>query len=161
MDGNYQDGKSSEELQRDYANLIRQQMALQGVSVRQLWAEGVIRNNHRHRFFERLAEGSLPISEYHAVNQRLEIDPIRAAITVQCFVSEQAYDDPCCQTSALVAVAMATHLPAELAACDGEFEALRDELCKGIAQKTSNAIAKHHRMIENRRNGGDFEFAYA
>ena len=58
------------------------------------------------------------------MSARLEIDPIRAAITVQCFSDPASYEDPCCETSALVAIAMATHLPSELAACEGKGRAL-------------------------------------
>ena len=142
--------KSCSQLQEEYSVLIRDQMQKRGVSVRKLVNEGVIRRSHRNRFFERIAEGSA----------RLEIDPIRAAITVQCFSDPASYEDPCCETSALVAIAMATPLPGELAACEGTFETIRDELCNGIAKNTSSAIAKYHRKLEDRRNGGDFDFAY-
>ena len=152
--------KSCTQLQEEYSVLIRDQMQKRGVSVRKLVNEGVIRRSHRNRFFERIAEGSLPIAEFHAVSARLEIDSIRAAITVQCFSDPASYEDPCCETSALVAIAMATHLPSELAACEGTFETIRDELCNGIAKNTSSAIAKYHRKLEDRRNGGDFDFAY-
>ena len=152
--------RSCNQLQEDYSILIKDQMAKRGVSVRSLVEDGIIRRSHRNRFFERIAEGTLPLAEFHAVTAHLEIDPIRAAITVQCFAGSGAYEDPCCETSALVAVAMATHLPSELAACEGTFETIRDELCNGIAKNPSTAIAKYHRKLEDRRNGGDFEFAY-
>ena len=152
--------KNCRQLQVEYSVLIKEQMRKQGLSVRQLVEDGVIRSSRRHRFFERIAEGSLTIAEFYAVSERLDIDPIRAAITVHCFTGGADYEDPCCETSALVAVAMAAHLPGELAACEGTFETIRNELCNGIARNTSSAIAKYHRKLEDRRNGDDFDFAY-
>lgn len=152
--------RGCDQLQEEYAVLIRDQMQRRGVSVRKLVEKGIIRRSHRNRFYARIAEGTLPLAEFHAVTTYLEIDPIRAAITVQCFSDGTCYEDPCCETSALVAVAMATHLPGELAACEGTFETIRNELCNGIAKNTSSAIAKYHRKLEERRNGADFEFAY-
>ena len=149
-----------DQLQREYAVLIRRQMEKRGLSVRKLAERGVIRQSHRNRFFDRIAQGTLPLAEFHAVTSHLEIYPIRAAITVQCFTDATSYEDPCCETSAMVAVAMATHLPEELAACEGNFETIRSELCDGIAKNTSSAIAKYHRKLEERRNGADFDFAY-
>jgi hypothetical protein len=138
--------------QHEFSVLIKDQMARQRVSVRQLCAEGVIRPYHRNRFFGRIADGSLSQAEFNLVTERLGIDPVRAALTVHCFESGQAYDDPCCETSAAVAKAIAYQLPEELAACDGEFEPIRDALCKGIGKRTSNAIAKYHTAMEARRD---------
>ena len=89
--------------QHEFSVLIKDQMARQRVSVRQLCAEGVIRPYHRNRFFGRIADGSLSQAEFNLVTERLGIDPVRAALTVHCFESGQAYDDPCCETSAAVA----------------------------------------------------------
>ena len=120
--------KSCVQLQEEYSVLIRDQMQKRGVSVRKLVNEGVVRRSHRNRFFERIAEGSLPIAEFHAVSARLEIDPIRAAITVQCFSDPASYEDPCCETSALVAIAMATHPSRQDAASAKDLASLADQL---------------------------------
>ena len=56
--------KSCTQLQEEYSVLTRDQMQKRGVSVRKLVNEGVIRRSHRNRFFERIAEGSLPIAEF-------------------------------------------------------------------------------------------------
>lgn len=143
------------ERQREFAILIRDQMERQRVSARQLCAEGLIRQAHRNRFFDRIADGSLSQAEFNLVTERLGIDAVRAALTMHCFESADAYEDPCCETSAEVAKAIATQLPEEIAACEGTFEPIRDSLCKGIGKRTSSAIAKYHNALEAQRLNGD------
>lgn len=138
--------------QHEFSVLIKDQMIRKGISARQLCAEGLIRPSHRNGFFARIADGSLSQAEFNLVTERLGIDPVRAALTVHCFESGRAYEDPCCETSAEVAKAIASQLPEELAACEGEFEPIRDALCKGIGKRTSNAIAKYHTGMIARRD---------
>lgn len=144
-----------------YAALIREQMRLQNTSLRKLTDEGVIKESRRKRFFEKVEDGNLTIDEFQRVLLRLKIDPIRAGLVLLCYKSASSYEDPCCETTALVAVALAARLPGELAACEGQFETIRQSLCDTIARKTSSAIARHHISLENRHNGGGFEHAYA
>lgn len=143
-----------------YAVLIREQMRRQGLSVKRLGQEGLIRKNHQNGFYARLEAGKISLEEFQKLNERLQIDPIRAALAMVCFENADSYDDPCCRTSAQVAMAMANHLPEEIAACDGEFEGIREQLCVTIARRTSSAIANHHRLIESKLNGDGFAHAY-
>lgn len=143
--------KSYHQLQAEYAVLIRDQMRRQGISLRRLVEEGVIKRSHRNGLFERIADGSLSTAEFNRINERLAIDPVRAALAVKCFVSPESYDDPCCATSAQVATALALQLTEEMAACDGTFEPIREALCRGLAQRTSSAIMRYHTALEARR----------
>ncbi len=143
--------KSYRQLQAEYAVLIRDQMRRQGISVRRLVDEGIIKRSHRNGLYDRIANGSLSTAEFNRINERLDIDPVRAALAVKCFVSPESYEDPCCETSAHVAIALARQLTEEIAACNGTFEPIRETLCRGIAQRTSSAIARHHAALEARR----------
>lgn len=138
-------------LQQVYAALIKAQMEKQGVSVRQLVEERKIKASQRNRFYERVAEGSLPCKELNKVLARLDIDQIRAALTVRCFADPDAYEDPCCETTAYVAEAFAAYLPEEMAACEGEFDGLRKSLCEGLAKRAISAIARNHARVEAQR----------
>ena len=144
--------KGCHKLQAEYADLIKYQMNRQGVSLRKLVDEGIIKSSHRSGLFERIADGSVSTAEFNRINERLGIDPVRAAIAVHCFVSPESYEDPCCETSAQLAIALALQLSEEIAACDGTFEPIREALCHGIAQRTSSAIARHHTELEARRH---------
>ena len=144
-----------------YAALIKEQMRLQNTSLRKLTDEGVIKESRRKKFFDKVEDGNLTIDEFQRVLLHLKIDPIRAGLVLLCYESASSYEDPCCETTALVAVALAARLPSELAACEGQFETIRQSLCDTIARKTSSAIAKHHMSLESRHNGGGFEHAYA
>lgn len=152
---------SAQSINRMYAALIREQMRLQNTSLRKLTDEGVIKESRRKKFFEKVEDGNLTIDEFQRVLLRLKIDPIRAGLVLLCYESASSYEDPCCETTALVAVALAARLPSELATCEGQFETIRQSLCDTIARKTSSAIAKHHMSLESRHNGGGFEHAYA
>ncbi|MEE4208891.1 MAG: hypothetical protein V2I43_06465 [Parvularcula sp.] len=127
-------------------------MARQGVSLRRLVEEGVIKRSHRSGLFERIADGSLSVGEFNRINERLGIDPVRAALAVRCFVGPSAYEDACCATSAQVATALARQLPTEMAACEGVFEPIRESLCRGLAQRTTLAIVRYHVSLEARRD---------
>ncbi len=154
-------GVKAHSVNRMYAALIKEQMQLRHTSLRKMADEGVLKRSRRAGFFERLEAGSLTIDEFQRVLVHLEIDPIRAGLVLLCYNSASSYEDPCCETTALVAVALAARLPSELAACEGQFATIRQSLCETIAKKTSTAIAKHHMSLENRHNGGGFEHAYA
>lgn len=154
-------GTKAHNVNRMYAALIREQMKLRNTSLRKLVDEGVIKKSTRVGFFGKIETGSVTIDEFQRVLVHLEIEPIRAGLVLLCYNSASSYEDPCCETTALVAVALAARLPSELAACDGQFETIRQSLCETIAKKTSTAIAKHHMSLENRHNGGGFEHAYA
>lgn len=143
--------KSCTQLQHEYAILIKSQMTKQGVSVRCLVDEGIIKRSHRNRFYDRVAEGSLSYAEINKITERLGIDPVRAAITVQCFAHPESYEDPCCETSAHVATALAVHLTEEMAACEGTFEPLRQSLAHGLAKRATNEIARNHARLETQR----------
>ena len=106
--------KSCHKLQAEYADLIRYQMNRQGVSLRKLVDEGIIKSSHRSGLFERIADGSVSTAEFNRINERLGIDPVRAAIAVHCFVSPESYEDPCCETSAQLAIALALQLLSQL-----------------------------------------------
>lgn len=149
-----------EQRQQEFAVLIKDQMKRQGVSVRQLHLEGLIRPHHRNDFYARIADGTLSQAEFNQVTDRLGIDPVRAALTVHCFASGGAYDDPCCETSAEVAKAIAAQLPEEIAACEGEFEPIRDALCRGIGKRTSNAIARYHAAVAQRDDAALLDRAF-
>ena len=149
-----------EQRQQEFAVLIQDQMRRQGVSIRQLYVEGLIRQNHRNGFYKRIANGSLSQGEFNQVAERLGIVPVRAALTVHCFASGHAYDDPCCETSAEVAKAIAVQLPEEIAACDGEFKPIRDALCRGIGKRTSNAIARYHAAVAQRDDAALLDRAF-
>ena len=149
-------GVKAHSVNRMYAALIKEQMQLRHTSLRKMADEGVLKRSRRAGFFERLEAGSLTIDEFQRVLVHLEIDPIRAGLVLLCYESAS-----CCETTALVAVALAARLPSELAACEGQFETIRQSLCDTIARKTSSAIAKHHMSLESRHNGGGFEHAYA
>lgn len=144
--------KSYNQLQAEYAVLIKDQMHRQSISVRRLVDEGIIKRSHRHGLFDRIADGSLSTAEFNRIYERLAIDPVRAALAVKCFVNPEAYEDPCCATSAHVATALAVTLTEEIAACDGTFEPIRENLCKGIAKRTSTAIVRYHTALEARRD---------
>lgn len=148
--------KDCEQLQVEMASLVRSQMQAKGISLRCLVENKVIKSSHRNRFFERVSEGSLSYSEMNKLTAYLEIDPVRAAITVHCFDDPDVYDDPCCQTSADVAVQLAHELTEEIAATEGTFEPLRENLCRGSAKKLASAIARNHVEEERRRNDWDF-----
>lgn len=109
-----------------YAALIKEQMQLRHTSLRKMADEGVLKRSRRAGFFERLEAGSLTIDEFQRVLVHLEIDPIRAGLVLLCYNSASSYEDPCCETTALVAVALAARLPSELAACEGQFETKPD-----------------------------------
>lgn len=143
-----------------YAELIKEQMRLQNTSLRKLADEGVIKEGKRKKFFDKIEDGNLSIDEFQRVMLYLKIDPIRAGLVLLCYNSASSYEDPCCETTALVAIALAARLPSELAACEGEFATIRQSLCDTIARKTSSAIAKHHMSLESRQNGGGFDHAY-
>lgn len=144
--------KSYKKLQAEYAVLIKDQMLRQGISLRRLVDEGLIKRSHRNGLFERIANGSLSTAEFNRISERLAIDPVRAALAVKCFPSSESYEDPCCETSAHVATALAVQLTEEMAACHGTFEPIRESLCKGIAQRTSIAIVRYHTDLEARRD---------
>lgn len=144
--------KSCAQLQVEYAILIRDQMRRQGISVRCLVAEGVIRQSHRNGFFRRVEEGSLSYKEVNQIAARLNIDPVRAALTVVCFNDPESYEDPCCETTAELAASMAVELREEMDACDGNFDGLAKGLCKGLAKRTVNEIAKNHARLEAARD---------
>ena len=149
-----------EQRQQEFAILIRGQMKRQGVSIRQLYLEGLIRPHHRNDFYVRIADGRLTQAEFNQVTDRLGIDPVRAALTFHCFASALAYDDPCCETSAEVAKAIAVQLPEEIAACEGEFEPIREALCRGIGKRTSNAIARYHKAVAQRDDAALLDRAF-
>ncbi len=140
-----------------YAAMIRSQMRKRGASVRTLAQEGVIKNHRRAGFFEKIEGGNLPLDEFQRILIRLEVDPVRAGIVLLCQQNASFYEDPCCETTALLARSLAVHLPSELADCEGEFEPIRESLGDSIAKRNASAIANHHRQIEQRRNGYGFE----
>ena len=140
------------QLQSEFAVLIRTQMQQQGISVRKLVEDGAIKRSHRNGFFNRIVHGTISTAEFNRVTELLGIDPVRAAITVTCFETADSYDDPCCETSAQVATALAHHLSEEVSACGRDFEPIRESLCAGIAKKTSTAIVKHQSDLEERRH---------
>ena len=149
--------KDCEQLQIEMASLVRSRMQAKGVSLRCLVDNKIIKSSHRNHFFERLAEGTLSYAEVNKLTAYLDIDPVRAAITVHCFDDPEVYDDPCCETSADVAVHLAHELTEEIAAIeDGNFQPLRDSLCKGSARKLASAIAKNH--VDEQRRQNDFHF---
>lgn len=143
-----------------YAVIIRDEMKQQGVKVTTLVTEGVIKSHRKNHFFERLEAGQLPVSEFQRLLIRLSIDPVRVGLAMLCFKNASSYQDPCCETTALVAVSMASHLSAEIAACDGEFAPIRSSLCDHIAKRNACAIAEHHRLMEKRHNGEGFKHAF-
>ena len=151
QDSQQAEAKSCTQLQQEYAILIKSQMSKQGVSIRCLVDEGIIKRSHRNRFYDRVAEGSLSYAEINKITERLGIDPVRAAITVQCFEHPESYEDPCCETSAHVATALALHLTEEMAACEGTFEPLRQSLAHGLAKRATNEIARNHARLETQR----------
>lgn len=159
-DDNSEFAQIAESLQQRYAVLIREQMTRQGLSVRGLATEGVIKKHRKNDFFARLREGRLTINEFNRVMARLEIDPVRAAISFLCDRPSGSYEDPCCETVSLVATSLAKHLPGEMESCEGTFETLRAGLCDMIAQKNATTIARHHQRIEGRHNGEGFDHAY-
>lgn len=153
------DGMVQEECdqpQNGLAELLRMQMQSQGVSVRCLVAEGLIRKSQRNHFFRRVADGSLYHSEINAVMNRLSIDPIRAAIAINCFRNPETYEDPCLATTAELATSLAVELTEELAACAGNFQPLRKAHCKGLAKRTAAEIAQNHARMEQSLD----DFAY-
>lgn len=140
-----------------YAAMIKLQMDKQGASARNLAKKGVIKSHRRARFIEKLGAGDVTLAEFQKVLIHLDVDPIRAGIVLQSQQAASFYEDPCCQTTALVASKLAVHLPSELAACEGRFEPLRHSLGDSIAKRYASAIARHHKQIERRRNGDDFD----
>lgn len=152
--------RATHALHQRYAVIIREQMSKQGLSVYALANEGVIPKHRRNDFFPRLREGKLSMGEFQRVLLRLNIDPVRAALSLLCDEVSGSYEDPCCETISLVATSLAKHLPGEMATCEGEFSSLRAGLCESIAQRTSATIARHHAQMERRQNGDGFEHAY-
>ncbi|MEM6409954.1 MAG: hypothetical protein AAF683_00295 [Pseudomonadota bacterium] len=144
--------KSCAQLQIEYAMLIKEQMRKQGVSVRCLVAEGILKKSHRTGFFKRIEEGSLFQGEITKITKRLNIDPIRAAITVNCFDGAESYEDPSCKTAAALAKTIGVELREEMAAIDGNFEGLHEGQCKGLARRTVNEIARNHERVEAERD---------
>ena len=55
--------KSCAQVHRENAILIKLQMKKQGVSIRCLVSEGIVKTSHRHRFYERIEEGKLESDE--------------------------------------------------------------------------------------------------
>lgn len=143
--------KSCAQVHRENAILIRFQMKKLGISIRCLVNEGVVKSSHRHRFYERLEQGKLEFDEVVRLRKRLRIDPVRAEIAMRCFESPESYEDPCCETTAHVATALAVQLFEVMAACEGEFEPLREGLCQGLAKRATTAIAENHARIDLRR----------
>lgn len=155
------EGNSCAQVHRANAMLIKLQMKKQGVSVRCLVSEGIVKSSHRHRFYERIEQGKLEFDEVVQLRHRLNIDPVRAEIAIHCFDSPESYEDPCCETTAHVATALATQLYEVMAACEGEFEPLREGLCQGLAKRATTAIAENHKRIEAQREAiGDTERAF-
>jgi hypothetical protein len=153
--------KSCAQVHRENAILIKLQMKKQGVSIRCLVSEGIVKSSHRHRFYERIEKGKLEFDEIVKLRQRLKIDPVRAEIAMRCFDSPESYEDPCCETTAHVATALAVQLFEVMAACDGEFEPLKKGLCQGLAKRATTAIAENHARIEAQREAiGDADRAF-
>lgn len=143
-----------------YAAIIVSEMQRQGVTTKSLIAEKVIKSHRKCHLKERIESGELTMDEFQRLFVRLKIDPIRAGLTMVCFEDAIKYQDPCCETTAKVAAAMAAHLSSELAACEGEFSTIRKGLCDNIGKKNAEAIAEHHRSIEKRHNGEGFQHAF-
>lgn len=153
--------KSCAQVHRENALLIKLQMEKQGVSIRCLVNEGIVKSSHRHRFFQRIEEGTLEFHEIVKIRQRLRIDAVRAEIAMRCFDSVESYEDPCCETTADLAASLARQLSEEMAACDGSFEGLKKGHCKGLAKRTANEIKKNHTRLEAERDAiTDIDRAY-
>ncbi len=152
--------ESAEELSRKYAGLIRQQMRVQGVSLRTLVGEKVIKSHRRNTFNGKLDVGGLTIYEMQCVLFYLRIDPVQAAITFLCYDATSSYDDASCETVSMLTKSLAKHLKDEVESCDGEFATIRATLCETISRKTSKALLRHHAMVQSRHNGEDFDHVY-
>ncbi|GGD82230.1 hypothetical protein [Croceicoccus mobilis] len=133
------------ERQAAYASLIVHVMNDKGVTKAELFRQGVIRKCTRQDFTNRLFAGDISAAELHSILEYLEIDPIRADLAISCFADPQGYHDDSCKVVSRFTKETVLNLKAAIAACDGDFEPLRDELCVALARKTSRQIIAQHR----------------
>lgn len=137
--------------QTHYATLIRLAMAKGNVTVDRLLKEGIIRRSTSRDFDYRVQRGILQAAEFSRLLDYLGIDPLRAHLALACLNKPDAYFDPTCETASLVASAMFVSLHEQISACEGNFEPIRESLCRSLAEQTSEKIVNHHKRVEERR----------
>lgn len=135
----------------DYCLLIRTVMKQKQVTAKRLFDDHVIRRCTFRDFNRRLATGHITITELNALFVYLGIDPIRATLALSILHNADAYFDPSCETASYIAAETALVLTEQIAACEGNFEPIKQTLCRSLAQRTTGAIVEHHRRVEQVR----------
>ncbi|GGN55454.1 hypothetical protein B2G71_19510 [Novosphingobium sp. PC22D] len=133
-----------------YAVIIREAMASQNVSLRELQRRGVVNDRLRRQLFEKIEAGLISVTELQQVYDCLGIDPLRAMVAVQVLNNPQAYFDPCCETIAAYTEELGIALNEQLSAVRGDFKPIRRNLCRSHAQKITEQICAHHARVVER-----------
>ena len=141
------------EPQFDYAALIRAVMKERRIPAKKLFQDNIIRKCTWREFDKRLSTGQITTAELNALVAYLDIDPVRATLALFCLHNAEAYFEATCETASHLASETVIVLSEQIAACDGDFEPIKQTLCRSLAQRTSGMIVEHHKRVEEVRTG--------
>jgi hypothetical protein len=134
-----------------HAQIIREIMKRDGISIRRLRNNGVLRERACRDFFRKLEVLDFSISEIGRLYTELGVDPVRVIIAVFVLKDPMAYFSACGETLGRYTEELAAVLPGQLADCPDEFETINRALCRSHAVKISMDIKQHHLSISERR----------
>lgn len=137
----------------DYAALIRAAMRHKGINKTALWKAKTIRKCTWASFEERLDSGEILLWELKAMCLYLEIENIRASLTLRCADSADDYFEPTYEAAAEIARLTMTNLAEQMIASEGNFSPIRVSICNNIARMQVSGILEHNNRVNAAQDG--------
>lgn len=133
-----------------YRQIIQRFISEHKLSLNHLYKIGAIRN--RKTFEKKLEAGDLTSCELDRLFTVLQLDPVRAHVAIITMADPDAYFDTTCETALRIATALTLNLREQAAACEGDFEPIRENLCNAIAVRACNLVMEQQARIRDARD---------
>jgi hypothetical protein len=120
-------------------------MEAHNVSVRELSSRLDMRD--RRKFMNRLEAGTLFHTEIYACLDALKIDQARAYIAIHHLQDPDRYFSPVCETLALLSDNLTTTLVEYEAACQGDFQPIREGIARHLVKQLGAQLVAHQATV--------------